>query len=165
MGEGQKFQGDARRRRVQRLKRMIILSALVWMILPVGLSIVLFGRVKALSKQLVETQGYLRQMEETVALQAQKAEEEQQTQQIDRKEIIVAAPVAGADGQDGAVASVEPVAAHKVYLTFDDGPSKYTEEILDILDAYDVKATFLCLARRMSILWRCSGRLPHGGTP
>ena len=29
-----------------------------------------------------------------------------------------------------------------VYLTFDDGPSQYTPEILDILDKYGVKATF-----------------------
>ena len=28
------------------------------------------------------------------------------------------------------------------YLTFDDGPSKYTDEILDILDANGIKATF-----------------------
>ncbi len=30
----------------------------------------------------------------------------------------------------------------KVYLTFDDGPSDYTDELLDILDKYNVKATF-----------------------
>ena len=29
-----------------------------------------------------------------------------------------------------------------VYLTFDDGPSKYTSKLLDILDKYGVKATF-----------------------
>ena len=29
-----------------------------------------------------------------------------------------------------------------VYLTFDDGPSPYTEQLLDVLDAYNVKATF-----------------------
>lgn len=29
-----------------------------------------------------------------------------------------------------------------VYLTFDDGPSKYTQNILDYLDAYNIKATF-----------------------
>ncbi len=29
-----------------------------------------------------------------------------------------------------------------VYLTFDDGPSARTEEILDLLDTYDIKATF-----------------------
>ena len=29
-----------------------------------------------------------------------------------------------------------------IYLTFDDGPSKYTEQLLNILDKYGVKATF-----------------------
>ncbi|MEG1732103.1 MAG: polysaccharide deacetylase family protein [Longicatena sp.] len=29
-----------------------------------------------------------------------------------------------------------------MYLTFDDGPSKHTQEVLDILDKYKVKATF-----------------------
>lgn len=38
-------------------------------------------------------------------------------------------------------------AAHKVYLTFDDGPSEYTEQILDILDQYNVKATFFVIGR------------------
>lgn len=30
-----------------------------------------------------------------------------------------------------------------VYLTFDDGPSEWTEEFLDVLQQYGVKATFL----------------------
>lgn len=29
-----------------------------------------------------------------------------------------------------------------IYLTFDDGPSKYTQELLDLLERYDAKATF-----------------------
>lgn len=33
----------------------------------------------------------------------------------------------------------------KVYLTFDDGPSGRTQEILDILDQYGIKATFFVL--------------------
>lgn len=38
----------------------------------------------------------------------------------------------------------EPISSigKTVYLTFDDGPSQYTSEILDILDDYGVKATF-----------------------
>jgi len=37
----------------------------------------------------------------------------------------------------------EPVSGiRKVYLTFDDGPSPCTDQILDILDQYGVKATF-----------------------
>lgn len=33
-----------------------------------------------------------------------------------------------------------------IYLTFDDGPSEYTGEVLDILDKYDAKATFFIVA-------------------
>ena len=29
-----------------------------------------------------------------------------------------------------------------IYLTFDDGPGEYTEQLFDILDHYDVKVTF-----------------------
>ena len=35
----------------------------------------------------------------------------------------------------------------KVYLTFDDGPSSNTGRILDILDEYDVKATFFVVGK------------------
>ncbi len=34
-----------------------------------------------------------------------------------------------------------------VYLTFDDGPSKYTSDILDMLDTYNVKATFFVIGK------------------
>ncbi len=34
------------------------------------------------------------------------------------------------------------------YLTFDDGPSENTEEILDILDRYGVKATFFVISKK-----------------
>jgi peptidoglycan/xylan/chitin deacetylase (PgdA/CDA1 family) len=35
----------------------------------------------------------------------------------------------------------------KVYLTFDDGPSIYTDDILDILADYDIKATFFVVGK------------------
>lgn len=35
----------------------------------------------------------------------------------------------------------------RAYLTFDDGPSENTMELLDILDEYDVKATFFVIGR------------------
>lgn len=40
-----------------------------------------------------------------------------------------------------------PQDAHKVYLTFDDGPSSNTVQILDILKKYDVKATFFVIGQ------------------
>ncbi|MFV0344015.1 MAG: polysaccharide deacetylase family protein [Anaerocolumna sp.] len=39
------------------------------------------------------------------------------------------------------------IADKKVYLTFDDGPSSYTDEILDILNEYNVKATFFVIGK------------------
>ena len=38
--------------------------------------------------------------------------------------------------------TVQTPEAKTVYLTFDDGPSPYTERLLDVLDKYEVKATF-----------------------
>lgn len=35
-----------------------------------------------------------------------------------------------------------------IYLTFDDGPSPYTEKLLDVLDQYGVKATFFVTGAR-----------------
>ena len=39
-----------------------------------------------------------------------------------------------------------PLNGRKVYLTFDDGPSCYTEDLLKVLKDYDVKATFFVVA-------------------
>lgn len=40
-----------------------------------------------------------------------------------------------------------------IYLTFDDGPSKHTERLLQVLEKYDVKATFfVCKTGRLDLL-------------
>lgn len=40
-----------------------------------------------------------------------------------------------------------------LYLTFDDGPSEYTERLLDLLDKHHMKATFLCLKKYGKLSW------------
>lgn len=42
------------------------------------------------------------------------------------------------------------IAGKTIYLTFDDGPSSYTEKLLDILKKYQVKATFFVTNQRTS---------------
>ncbi len=142
---------EARRRRVNRLKKGIVLSVLVWMLLPLGLSGVLFHRVNALNRQLAETEEELRQLIAMLPRTEQVSETAQDNpSKQSRVEGSMEAPIAGAEGMEGLVGVMAPEetqAAHKVYLTFDDGPSKYTEEILDILDAYEVKATFFVLGK------------------
>lgn len=48
---------------------------------------------------------------------------------------------------------IEPVERQEeekvAYLTFDDGPGDYTVELLDILDRYDVKATFFVIGSKI----------------
>lgn len=41
--------------------------------------------------------------------------------------------------------TMETAAVKTIYLTFDDGPSQHTSDILDILDRYNVKATFFVI--------------------
>ena len=43
-----------------------------------------------------------------------------------------------------------------IYLTFDDGPSKYTDDILNILDKYNVKATFFLVCSNNKLKNRIS---------
>lgn len=45
-------------------------------------------------------------------------------------------------GSDYDANQVDDASNRTVYLTFDDGPCKYTPEVLEILDQYGVKATF-----------------------
>lgn len=44
---------------------------------------------------------------------------------------------------------VEPMPPNTVYLTFDDGPTAYTDQILDILAYYDVQATFFVVGTQV----------------
>lgn len=46
------------------------------------------------------------------------------------------------------------VEKNQLALTFDDGPSRYTEQVLDILKAYDAKATFFVMGNQVE-------RYPH----
>lgn len=54
--------------------------------------------------------------------------------------------------------------APKMYLTFDDGPNEYTEQILDILDAYDIKATFFVTATRPDCFYLIKEAYEQGHT-
>ena len=69
------------------------------------------------------------------------AESDKETGEEYLREAVTKADTDG-DVQVNLVSGTEWDGVHKVYLTFDDGPSAGTEEILDILKKYDVKATF-----------------------
>lgn len=185
MAEDNKRAAAARRQRIQMLKKCIILTAVMVLLLPIALCFILLERIQGMDKTLnslivqVETLTNIvteqdRLLEELTceamttgegSAMEGGAEREQPNQ-----EWIPAQNMASGAGEEargteasrqegsqetaessqedqtedsGEVSEPEATAAHKVYLTFDDGPSKYTYEILDILDSYGVKATFL----------------------
>lgn len=53
-------------------------------------------------------------------------------------------------GRDGKLIDTDLQDIKMVALTFDDGPSVYTDRILDILEKYDSKATFFLIGQRAS---------------
>ncbi len=59
--------------------------------------------------------------------------------------------------------SVSVNSKYKVYLTFDDGPSEHTDEILDVLKANDVKATFFVVYNPNKELWPMYKRIVDEG--
>ena len=139
---------EARRKRVQRLKKMIIGIVAAGIVIPLLCCVYLFcrlhtidGTLKTLDQRLDELD--IRNQELQTLLQ----------QLQEQKSTPVQTPQIQEDSS-GAEAS-EPVAEessgqeeiHKVYLTFDDGPSIYTNDILDILDSYNVKATFFVVGK------------------
>ncbi|MBQ6372580.1 MAG: polysaccharide deacetylase [Oscillospiraceae bacterium] len=60
-------------------------------------------------------------------------------------------------------ASVAP-AEKTIYLTFDDGPGPYTEQLLDILKKYGVKATFFVTGQNPDYLYLITREYDEGHT-
>lgn len=138
---------DERRKRIQRLKKLIILLLISAILLPIILCIFLFVRMQGMQKQIEELQQIVanKPVEQTVDVAWQNTTVTQQPEISTRTE-TVSNIYAGSDLQKDE-AEVLRDEGRKVYLTFDDGPSCYTDDILDILNQYDVKATFFVVGK------------------
>ena len=130
-----------RKKRVKRLKKAIISFVVLWMFICMLLSIVLMFRVSSLQKQIDVL------MENVLRSQQQISQEEQQPNPED---VQAENEASDSDLQGGVFSSIdvdEDEEVRKVYLTFDDGPSANTGQILDILDQYQIKATFFVIGK------------------
>ena len=138
---------DDRRRRVQRLKKMIIGIVIVGLLIPILCCVYLICRLHAIN-------GTLRDLEQRLEeLDARDRERQTLLQQLQSETAIQQGVQTQEEVTSGEVSEHTPESdpgqemIHKVYLTFDDGPSIYTDEILDILDRYHVKATFFVVGK------------------
>lgn len=125
-----------RRKRVQRLKKIILATIALLIIIPVIVSIILSVRVVQLTHRVQELEKLLAGEEVssdgtaeiyTTALVEESSREDTQPQMVE------------ADSED--------VYQKRVYLTFDDGPSGNTNRILDILKENGIKATFFVVGK------------------
>ncbi len=159
----------ARRKRVELYKKIIVYGFMVLTILPIFSSVFLFYKVADLEKKLDYAIGldggdYLTYRSSKEALLSNPKIESSEFDADTKTSLAISNvntgrsdnmeddsnPDTGAieEPADGTIPSPDDVEEKKrVYLTFDDGPSIYTGQILDILAANDVKATFFVIGR------------------
>lgn len=130
-----------RRKRIRLLKRIILGTIAAAIIIPIVISIVLGVRVISLQNKVKDLEEalliYGNGIDGTTGVYTtanieESSRDEAQAEQLTEDEM---------DQQN--LAGYQK----QIYLTFDDGPSQNTDEILDILKEYDVKATFFVLAK------------------
>ena len=176
MSERDERNSDERHRRVRAYRRLLITLIVISVLLPLVLCTILFIRVSILEKRVKELseEAAVRkvQMDQTqqswraAAAESQEVRtgllvdgREAETEENEKTTDMV--NLAGAMGETVLAAAVSENAMlsdegeqtakddgrKKVYLTFDDGPSPYTNDILDILDDYGIKATFFVIGK------------------
>lgn len=115
-----------RKKRVKRIKRIIVGTAIVLLLLPTIMCLFLLVKVHSLEKQ-IDT---ITKVSNSDVVKAQ--EKETQTTKKPEKTSTVKPTAKPTDDTN----------RKKVYLTFDDGPGSQTGKILDVLKKNHVKATF-----------------------
>ena len=133
-----------RHKRVDRLKKGIMGLFVFAVLAPIVLTVVFTLRINSLEKRLRDVTGNLEKLqaeEQKSAVEAYVSALGNPSGQEGASGQGATAGQEDARGQEDA-SDEEDVPVRKVYLTFDDGPSSNTDNILDILDTYGVKATF-----------------------
>lgn len=115
-----------RKKRVKRIKKIIVGTAIVLLLLPTIMCLFLLVKVHSLEKQ-IET---ITKVSDSGVVKAQ--EKEVKTTKAPKK----------ASTAEPTIKPTDDATTKKVYLTFDDGPGSQTGKILDILKKNHVKATF-----------------------
>lgn len=145
-----------RRKRVGRIKQFIVVIVCLLLIVPTACCAMMTLKVHRLEKQVrslieihdEEYQKYLKGKKEEGAafnepssiIYAAEVEKEQEESESEP----VMAEAADLTPEELLEQNTEK---KKVYLTFDDGPSQYSNELLDVLKKYNVKATFFVIGK------------------
>lgn len=137
---GKNEEVERRKKRVKKLKHAIIITLICAILIPIIMCVCLLVKVDTMQKQIDQ----LYEMRENMQKAEQLAQEETLKKEQEKAEILASKLPETMETDD---VSEEDEGRKKVYLTFDDGPSTGTEEILAILKEYDVKATFFVVGK------------------
>ncbi len=164
-----------RRRRINRLKKIIIVTALILILIPIILCVILLFKVNSMQKTIDE----LMVLRDTGAIVAQQddagkvyyvyasaIEDKEDDEVVQSATLVVDSEEPGhplnetettdtqqsdlkveEETQESLDTTEQIDTGRYVYLTFDDGPSVQTEKIINILDEYDVTATFFVIGK------------------
>lgn len=153
-----------RKKRIKRLKKIILATIALMIVVPTVLSIVLGIYLHSYKRAVRELEDQINHFLETESENTYVMEElESNAEEIPEtvEEAVEPAPdlaptvpvISDTPLQPSDIASLELTdeelfeGYRKVYLTFDDGPSANTDDILDILAKYNVKATFFVIRK------------------
>ncbi len=120
-----------KRQRVNRMKKTIVIFLLCFIVLTLISLVFLVISVLSLSAKVKELETSTVTIEETKAVATDDGD-------LDSEKLYTV------DNLDNLA---EEGDIPRVYLTFDDGPSDNTDAILDILDDYNIKATFFVVGK------------------
>lgn len=127
---------DSRRTRIRKIKNMIILSTFSIIMILIIVCIFLLYKVGSLQRQIDML--YNARVDTIYETDTSISSANTQLSEAEKLE----------DSKERSLSDSVITAEKKVYLTFDDGPSDNTNEILDILKKYNVKATFFVIGKR-----------------
>ncbi|MBE5905939.1 MAG: polysaccharide deacetylase [Lachnospiraceae bacterium] len=127
-----------RRQRINRMKSALLWIIILWMIGTMTACVVLGVRVFSLHKKIDKIYNYLTSSSGNAVMTYL------DNMSMTEESLDTDAPIIYDMNKQELI---DDEKAQKVYLTFDDGPSENTEQILDVLKKYKVKATFFVVGR------------------
>ncbi len=142
-----------RRKRINRLKKIIVYTVFMMILLP-SAGCILLGVALHKTKDSIETMSMeMKSMETFLQKSVDEADRAEALLEINEEirrgseaesqtDIMVTGSQQNAASEETSGNRIEEGEIREVYLTFDDGPSIYTNRILDILAEYNVKASF-----------------------
>ena len=146
-------------KRIRYLRRLILTSVAAACLIPVCICVILAVRYDRLNVRYEQAKADLDWYRERYGSEMDILSSDEGTKAPETDDVQEEPAATEAEEMDVDFATVDVSGAQNpediegtryVYLTFDDGPSTNTDEILDILAQYDVKATFFVCGKESS---------------